>query len=149
MAKNRDNRNRVDYTRQTIRLFEDRDRKQRDNIAEVARTFPWVSREYNQVGSSFIKLVNPQFSKLIITFISRYNYLVQKEILSYSDYKKSFRKTFAFIYFFNTILKFSIKHYNLRPSYVKLNTVHILHIYIHVQVGTHAHPKQNHIMMFK
>lgn len=48
MAKSRDNRNRVDHTRQTIRLFEDRDREQRDIVAEVGRTTPRVNQNVNR-----------------------------------------------------------------------------------------------------
>ncbi|XP_018376321.1 PREDICTED: uncharacterized protein LOC108769699 [Trachymyrmex cornetzi] len=52
MAKYRDNRNRVDHTRQTIRLFEDRDRK-RNIIAEIARTIPWNEAWSSSSHSSY------------------------------------------------------------------------------------------------
>ncbi|EGI62651.1 Zinc finger CW-type PWWP domain protein 1 [Acromyrmex echinatior] len=50
MAKYRDNR--VYNTRQTIRLFEDRDRK-RDIVAEVARTIPWNETWSSSSHSSY------------------------------------------------------------------------------------------------
>ncbi|KAG5334023.1 ZCPW1 protein, partial [Acromyrmex charruanus] len=50
MAKYRDNR--VYNTRQTIRLFEDRDRK-RDIVAEVARTIPWNETWNSSSHSSY------------------------------------------------------------------------------------------------
>ncbi|KYN35976.1 Zinc finger CW-type PWWP domain protein 1 [Trachymyrmex septentrionalis] len=63
MAKYRDNRNRVDHTRQTIRLFEDRDRK-RDMIAEVART-PWNEAWSSSSYTSQLFVISPTVKRTI------------------------------------------------------------------------------------